>query len=123
MIDERSASIEAILLTSPDCLLCHEAEAMLNELAIEYPLIVTVVVAASPQGAALAERHALPFTPSLVLAGDPFGYGHLSRRAIRREIETRLSTATRAATPAPTGRRDTSGGLKQTLRRRLFWGI
>ena len=122
MTAARSASIEAVLLTSPDCLLCHEAEAMLNELAIEYPLTVTVLDAASPQGSALAERYALPFTPSLVLAGAPFGYGRLSRRALRREIETRLTTDSKTAMPAPPGRRKMSVGLKQTLRQRLLRG-
>lgn len=123
MIAEPACSIEAMLLSKRDCLLCHEAEAMLNDLATEYPLVITVIDAESPQGSELMQRFLLLFTPALVLGGEPFGYGHLSRRALRREIDTRLKDATGAAVPAPRGRRTSSVSRKQTLRQRLLGGV
>lgn len=123
MIAEPACSIEAMLLSKRDCLLCHEAEVLLNDLATEYPLVITVIDAESPQGSELMQRFLLLFTPALVLGGEPFGYGHLSGRALRREIDTRLKDATGAAVPAPRERRTSSVSRKQTLRQRLLGGV
>jgi hypothetical protein len=118
MIAEPACSLEAVLLSKRDCLLCHEAEAMLKDLATEFPLVITVIDAEGPQGSELMQRFLLLFTPALVLGGEPFGYGRLSRRTLHKAIETRLAQATRDSTPGTFGRREASGAgkIRQTLR-------
>jgi hypothetical protein len=83
-------SLDAVLLTQQNCSLCDQSKVLLDRLATDYPLAVTVLDFASPEGRALAERYGLPFSPALILAGEAFGYGHISERGLRREIERRL---------------------------------
>ena len=113
---EPSRALEATLLTSQDCLLCHDTEALLNLLASEFPLVIMTVDAASPQGAALAERYGLAFTPGLILDGEPFGYGRLSERALRRELARRCSnTSTGLATLSSGPAAPAPGRIKRAL--------
>jgi hypothetical protein len=108
-------SIEAILLTRQDCLLCHEAEALLTRLAAEYPLAITIIEGTTPAGQAVAEQYRLPFSPSLVLGGVAFGYGRLSEGALRREIERGLSIGAEAGPPAAVRKGRVRRALTQLL--------
>jgi Glutaredoxin-like domain (DUF836) len=86
--------VEVLVLTRDHCSLCDHAKRVLERLATEYPLTVTVRELASPEGRALAERGGILFPPGVLLDGQPFSYGRLSERKLRRELE-RLRQATR----------------------------
>ena len=74
------------LLTQPDCAGCEHAKQVLARLAGEYPLQVSEVDLRSPTGRDLATAHRLPFAPGLLLDGRLLGYGRISERALRREL-------------------------------------
>lgn len=82
--------VEVLLLTQAHCGLCEHAKRVLERLAGEYPLQVTVCDLASPEGRELATRGQLPFPPGVLLDGEPFCYGRLSERRLRRELDRRL---------------------------------
>jgi thiol-disulfide isomerase/thioredoxin len=81
--------VEVLLLTQDHCALCDHAKQVLERLASEYPLTVTVQDLASPEGRALAERGGILFPPGVLLDGQPFSYGRLSERKLRRELDGR----------------------------------
>ena len=82
--------LKVLLLTQEQCAFCTQAQEILARLAVEYPLVVTTLALASPEGEALAMRHGILFAPGLLLDDRPFSYGRLSERKLRREIERRL---------------------------------
>ena len=81
-----------VLLTQNGCELCDRAHGILERLAHEYPIEVTVVDLASDEGQALAERGGILFPPGLFLDGEPFSYGRVSERRLRRELDRRVRT-------------------------------
>ncbi len=81
--------MQVLLLTQAHCALCEHAKRVLDRLADEYPLQVAVCDLASPQGRELAARGQLPFPPGVFLDGEPFCYGRLSERQLRRELDRR----------------------------------
>lgn len=83
--------IKVTLLTKADCDLCEQAKAVLARVAADTPLDVETLDLATDQGRALAERSGMAFPPGVLLDGEPFSYGRLSERRLRRAL---------AATPA-----------------------
>jgi thiol-disulfide isomerase/thioredoxin len=81
--------LEVLLLTRDHCSLCDHAKRVLERLASEYPLTVKVQDLTSPDGRALAERAGILFPPGVLLDGEPFSYGRLSERRLRRELDRR----------------------------------
>ena len=77
---------QVTLLTQPDCSLCDQAKAVLARL--ERERLVTVVEAdlTSPAGRDLAVRHGVLFAPGVLVDGQPFSYGRLSEKKLRRRI-------------------------------------
>ncbi|MGH3992882.1 MAG: hypothetical protein ACRDSN_10525, partial [Pseudonocardiaceae bacterium] len=63
---------------------------MLDRLAREFPLAVETRDLASEEGRALAERGGVMLPPGLFLDGQPFSYGRVSERRLRRELRRRL---------------------------------
>jgi hypothetical protein len=84
-----SGPVEVVLLTQHQCGLCEHAKAILDRLAREYPLKVTALDLASPQGREVAAAGQIPFPPGIFLDGEPFCYGRLSERKLRRELDRR----------------------------------
>lgn len=82
--------MDVLLLTQDHCALCDQAKAVLERLAAEFPLSVTTVDLASSEGQTLATRGVL-FPPGIFLDGEPFSYGRLSERKLRRELHRRLA--------------------------------
>ena len=89
------ATIDVLLLTQDDCKFCDEARALLERLATEFPLQVSTLDLASPEGQELAINGGLLFPPGIVIRGRPFSYGRASEGRLRREFE-RLSAAATA---------------------------
>ncbi|MHB1835961.1 MAG: glutaredoxin family protein [Solirubrobacteraceae bacterium] len=84
---------EVLLLARPDCSFCDEAKRVLDALSLEHPLAVRVLDAASEEGRELAQKGGILFPPGVFLDGQPFSYGRLSQRKLRKALE-RASTRT-----------------------------
>jgi glutaredoxin len=81
----------ATLLTKADCALCEQAKEVLRRLEAEGVLELELVDLHTPEGQQLAVLSGMAFPPGLLLDGDPFSYGRLSERRLRRELARRLS--------------------------------
>jgi glutaredoxin len=82
------------LLTRPHCGFCDDAKAILTRLASEFPLVFDAVELESPAGEQLAIHGGVLFPPGIFLDGQPFSYGRLSEKKLRRELERRTSRQT-----------------------------
>lgn len=83
-------TIEILLLTQENCTYCDQAQEVLNRLRGEYPITVSTLNLSSSEGQALAEGNGVLFPPGLFLDGEPFSYGRLSDKKLRRELERRV---------------------------------
>jgi hypothetical protein len=81
--------IRAQLITAHDCHLCEHARAVLTRLQAGFPLTIKEVPLASPEGQALAARHAILFPPGLFLDDEYVGFGRVSERRLRAKLEKR----------------------------------
>ena len=84
---------EITLLTQDDCVLCEQAKAVLARVAADHPLTVTEVDLHSEQGVALALAAGVMFAPGVLIDGQPFSYGRLSERRLRKAL-LRLASPT-----------------------------
>ena len=75
------------ILTSPDCALCDHAKAVLGRLEAEYPLVIETIPLDSEYGQRLAQECQLLFPPGILINDEPFSWGRLSERKLRRAIE------------------------------------
>ncbi|SRR6266704_5395962 len=87
---QQSGRIEVLLLTQEQCSFCDQAKAILDRLGAEYPLSVRTLELLSRDGQALAEQGGIVFPPGIFLDGEPFCYGRVSERRLRRELQRRL---------------------------------
>ena len=74
------------LLTTASCALCDHAKDVLARLAQELDLVVEEVDVESAEGRAMAETSGMAFPPGVMLEGEPFSYGRLSERKLRRAL-------------------------------------
>ncbi len=88
-------TIEVLLLTQEHCSLCEHARRVLGRLGADYRLAVATLDLASPQGRELATRGQILFPPGVFLDGEPFSYGRLSERKLRRELDRRRQSSRR----------------------------
>ena len=90
--------LEVTVLTREDCAFCEQAKDIVTRLAKEYPLTLNEVDMDSPAGQELAERGGVMFPPGVFLDHQPFSYGRLSEKKLRRELDrtVRPSLDTRA---------------------------
>jgi glutaredoxin len=79
-----------LLLTQAQCGFCKQAKEVLDRLSTEYDFSVATLDVDSPEGQALAMRGGMVFPPGLFINDEPFSYGRLSERKLRRELERRL---------------------------------
>ncbi len=77
---------EVLLLTKDDCGMCEHAKHVLSRLAPEYQINVREVALDSEEGKRLAIEAAVPFPPVVFLDGEPFSYGRLSERKLRKAL-------------------------------------
>lgn len=89
------------LLTQPDCALCEHAKGVLARVAADHPLVVTEVDLRGPAGRDLAVRNRVLFAPGMLIDGQPFSYGRLSEKKLRRHLARQQQRA------APVGQADT----------------
>lgn len=84
-------TIEVVVLTQEQCDFCDQVGELLERLAGEYPLAVSTCELDSEPGRELAAEGGVLFAPGVFLDGEPFSYGRLSERRLRRELERRLN--------------------------------
>jgi len=81
--------VRITLLTQPSCGLCGHAKQVLDRLGRDYLLTVTELDLTSPDGQALAARAGVVFDHGVLIDGEPFSFGRLSERRLRRALEHR----------------------------------
>lgn len=77
---------EVVLLTKDDCHFCEQAKVVLGRLQGEYAFDVRELPLESDEGRQLAERFGALFPPVLFVGGEPFSYGRLSERKLRKAL-------------------------------------
>jgi hypothetical protein len=87
------------LLTKTDCELCDQAKSVLARVALDLPIEIEVVALTSEAGQRLARDAGVLFPPGVLLDGEPFSYGRLSERRLRRALA-------RKSHPSPSPVRD-----------------
>ncbi len=87
------------LLTQPDCALCEHAKQVLARIGAEHPLRVEEIALDSPRGQALAAMAGVMYAPGILLDGQPYAFGRLSERALRRDLSRRAQTTEPVTTP------------------------
>ena len=85
--------IEVILLTQDHCKFCDEAKQVLDRVRGEFLLEVETVDLGSDRGRRLAMEGGVMFPPGVFVAGEPFSYGRLSERKLRKELLSRRAKA------------------------------
>lgn len=78
--------VEITLLTRDDCAYCDHAKQVLGRVGHDFPLRVNEIDLASEEGRLLASRAGVLFAPGVLLDGDPFSFGRLSERKLRRTL-------------------------------------
>lgn len=81
------------LLTKPDCDLCDHAKEILVRVQADTAVDVDTVDLGSEQGRQLAERAGIAFPPGVLVDGEPFSYGRLSERKLRKALAKRATRA------------------------------
>jgi glutaredoxin len=79
--------IDVLLVTSPACHLCEQAKDVLERLSDEYPLSWREVDMTSSEGSNIIRASRAPFPPVIVLGGEIYGYGRLSPKKLRKDLD------------------------------------
>lgn len=90
------------LLTKENCPLCDHAKDVIARVEVDYLVDTEVLWLETPEGEAFAAEYETPFPPVLVIDGDLHGYGRLSERKLRRELD--VANAPRRSLPGRLGR-------------------
>jgi glutaredoxin len=84
-----TSPVQITLLTQTSCAMCELAKEILARLGNEYPLSVTEVDLRTDEGKRLAAEAGVLFAPGVLVDGQPFAYGRLSERKLRRALDRR----------------------------------
>ena len=74
------------LLTQADCGLCEHAKTVLGNICRDLPITVKEVDLGSPEGQTLSDGGWVLLAPGVLVDGQPFSYGRLSERRLRRAL-------------------------------------
>ena len=85
-----NAPVQITLLTQMSCGFCDQAKAVLTRLGTEYPLQITEIDLSTEEGQRLAASAGVVFAPGVLVDGEPFSFGRLSERKLRRTLDQRL---------------------------------
>ena len=86
-----TAPVQITLLTQTSCAMCELAKEILARLGNEYPLSVTEVDLRTDEGERLAAEAGVLFAPGVLVDAQPFSYGRLSERKLRRLLDRRAA--------------------------------
>lgn len=84
--------VQITLLTQPACRYCDIAKEILTRLREEYDVAVTEIDLGTETGRGLAVEAGVMFAPGVLIDGQPFSFGRLSERKLRRALNTRTLT-------------------------------
>ena len=87
---EIAVELDVLVLVQDGCHFCHDAQALLDRLAGEYPLRIHTLDMGTPEGEKIAIQSGLLFPPGILLQGRPLCYGRPSEGKLRRAIEKLL---------------------------------
>lgn len=74
------------LLTKAECELCEHAKVVLERVRADLPFHVEILSMDSQEGRDLAQQCRVLFPPGVLIDGQPFSYGRLSERRLRRAL-------------------------------------
>jgi hypothetical protein len=84
-----SSPVQLMLLTQDNCGLCDHAKQILQRVGQQYRLQITEINLTSAEGRRLAHDAGVLFAPGLLVDGEPFSFGRLSERKLRRALNQR----------------------------------
>ena len=73
--------------------MCEHARQVLDGVSQEFPLTITEIDLRTTGGHQLAVEAGVLFAPGVLLDGEPFAYGRLSERKLRKTLYTRATQA------------------------------
>ena len=82
---------EVLVVATPACHLCVDAETALAELSQSYPLAVRAVAASSDEGRRVVAEHRPGMFPVVLVDGVMFSVGRLPRGKLRKLLEARAA--------------------------------
>lgn len=82
-----AGTVRVTLLTQRACTYCEHAKEVLARVGQDFDLEIDEISLESDEGRSLATRHGVMFAPGVLLDGRPFGYGRLSERKLRKELD------------------------------------
>jgi glutaredoxin len=88
-----TAPVPIVVLTQPACGLCDFAKSILARLGEHYRLSVTEISLDTEAGRRLAAQAGMMFAPGVLVDGQPFSYGRLSERKLRRLLDRRTTSS------------------------------
>ena len=74
-------------MTGSGCHLCHDARAVLDQLATQYRFVVEGTDISSPRGSELTARSPEPFVPILFINGVYHQHGRISAKKLARTLK------------------------------------
>jgi hypothetical protein len=100
LVQDQDKPVEVLLLTEESCTYCDHARDVLARVGREFPMTVRSLELASPEGEAMAAGAGFLFAPGVLIDGEPFSYGRLSERRLRRELRRRQARRREVEAPA-----------------------
>ncbi|MCL1693426.1 MAG: glutaredoxin [Actinomycetia bacterium] len=82
--------VDVVLVTAPRCHFCNDAAELLEDLRARYRIAIREVALQSDEGADIAARFRVPFPPVLLIEGDYFGHGRISRRKLTKALDAMI---------------------------------
>lgn len=86
--------VRITLLSAPNCDLCEHAKEVLSRIRGDHPVVVEAFSIETEPGRKLMIEHRMAFPPGVFIDGQPFSYGLLSERKLRRELARRNDSRT-----------------------------
>ncbi len=74
------------VLTQSDCHLCEHAKAVLARVSVDFLIEVEEISLSSAPGRRLAAESGVLFAPGVLLDGEPFAFGRLSEKKLRKAL-------------------------------------
>lgn len=84
-------SVDITVLSQANCGYCDEVQAILGRLSGDFDLQVRVLDLALPEAQDLSERAGMLFPPAIFVDDEPFSYGRLSERKLRRALDRKVA--------------------------------
>ena len=79
--------VRVTLLTAPSCDLCDHAQEVLARVGKDHDLEVEKISIETSRGRILMIEQRFVFPPGVLVEGQPFSFGRLSERRLRKRLE------------------------------------